>query len=237
MKKILFLNDGDHFAKGAFEFIKMLRETEPLFVKGMFFTPVDMEEVIPISFMPIAAPLVKLKENELLTVHKTRKRFVSECASHGIKQQVHEYEGCWDRDLFVKESRFADLVVISEELFFLDSMNAQPGYFMEEMLRSSECAVMVIPEKFSTLDRLAVAYDGSREAMFALKQFVNLFPDFTNLPAELVHVKNVKEEELPDRELLQEYSSCHFDSLYAKRLHFEADKYFSAWLEDKKTFY
>lgn len=37
MKKILLLCDGDNFPKGAFRFIKNIREEEPVLVKGLFF--------------------------------------------------------------------------------------------------------------------------------------------------------------------------------------------------------
>jgi hypothetical protein len=106
---------------------------------------------------------------------------------------------------------------------------------MGETLRISECPVIVVPENFESVDRLAIAYDGGKEAMFALKQFAYLFPDFSDLPADFVHVKDEAGDEIPDRELLQEYASSHFDALFASKLHFEAKKYFPAWLENRKN--
>ena len=235
MKKILFLCDGDNFPKGAFRFIKQIRENEIVLAKGLFFTAVDAEQMVSISFMPIAEPFVKLKEQEKMLVLKSQEKFSEECESHGIKYQIYPDTGEWDRDLFTNESRFADLVVMSEELFCLDALRAQPNYFMEETLRSSECPVVVVPENFQKIDRLAVAYDGGKEGMFALKQFVYLFPDYVDLPADFVHFKNVADDGIPDRELLQEYTSTHFESLYASKLHFDPKKYFSSWLENKKN--
>jgi hypothetical protein len=235
MKKILFLCDGDNFPQGAFRLIQQISENETITVKGMFLTPVDIEQMIPIGFMPVSEPYVKLKENEKLLIQKSREKFKKECDKYGIKYHIHPYDGSWDRNLFVKESRFADLVVISEELFCLDALNIQPNYFMEETLRSSECPVMVVPERFKEIERLAVAYDGGKEAMFALKQFVYLFPDYMELPAEFVHIKNESGTEIPDQALLKEYTKTHFESLNASRLQFDPKKYFSAWLEDKKN--
>jgi hypothetical protein len=235
MKKILFLCDGDNFPKGAFRFIQQIRENEAVFAKGLFFTSIDVEQLIPIGFMPVSEPYVKLKEGEKILVKKSQDNFSKECEAHGIKYQVHPHKESWDKDLFIKESRFADLVVISEELFCRDVLDLQPNYFMGETLRVSECPVVVVPENFQAIDRLAIAYDGGKEGMFALKQFAYLFPDYTDLPAEFVHIKDDKADDIPDRELLQEYASSHFDALFASKLHFEAKKYFAEWLENKKN--
>ncbi|HEY4935290.1 MAG TPA: universal stress protein, partial [Puia sp.] len=221
MKKILFLCDGDNFPEGAFRFIRQIRGNESVVVKGLFFTPIDVEQMITIGFMPIEGPYAKLKEQEMLDVRKSREMFAKECEEHGIKYLVHEHEESWDRDLFIKESRFADFVVISEDLFCSDVLDLQPNYFMEEALRVSECPVLVVPEKFRDIERLAIAYDAGKESMSALKQFVNLFPDYTDLPAKFVHINNDNKEGIPDKELLHEYTSSHFDSLYASSLHFD----------------
>ncbi len=235
MKKILFLCDGDNFPQGAFRFIRQLRESEAVFAKGLFFTSIDTEQLIPIGFIPVSEPYVKLKEEEKIVLRKSQDRFSAECTLHGIKCQVHPYNGSWDKDLFIKESRFSDLVVISEELFCRDVLDVQPNYFMGETLRVSECPVVVVPEDFESVDRLAIAYDGGKEALFALKQFAYLFPNYTDLPADFVHIKDEKGDDIPDRELLQEYASSHFDSLFASKLHFDAKKHFPDWLENRKN--
>ncbi|HEY8733798.1 MAG TPA: universal stress protein [Puia sp.] len=235
MKKILFLCDGDRFPKGAFQLIRQIRENESVLVKGLFFTPVDTELMIPISFMPVAEPFVKLKEKELKLIRKSEEQFCKECENHGIKYKIHPHEGEWDRDHFVKESRFSDLVVVSEDLFCLDATNEQPSYILEEMLRASECPVMVVPEDFQRTDCLAVAYDGGKESMYALKQFVYLFPDLVDLPADFVHIKDVSTNDIPDEDLLLEYTFSHFESLYTSKLHFNPKKLFSSWLNDKKN--
>ena len=51
-----------------------------------------------------------------MLINKSQEHFSKECKSHGIKYQIHPYDGAWNLELFIKESRFADLVVISEEL-------------------------------------------------------------------------------------------------------------------------
>ena len=235
MKKILFACDGDHFPEGAFKFIKLLQSVEPVTLKGMFFTEIALQQLTSISYIPFAEPYIRLKEEEKLSVVKSRERFIEQCKSYGIRYKIEENDGGWDKDLFVKETRFADLAVISEQLFCKDILDEQPNSFMEEALRVSECPVMIIPETFSSIEHIVVAYDGKKESAFALKQFSNLFSQYDELPIEFVYVKDDETDEIPDMELLKEYSNAHFDAGNITKLNFHADKSFSKWLQDKKN--
>jgi len=235
MKKILFLCDGDNFPKGAFQFIKQLNGNERISVKGIFFNSVDYEQMISLAHIPIAEPFVKFKEDEKRLVLKSEQQFVEQCENFRIQYQIAEQKEGWDKEIFKNESRFADLVVISEELFCSDVLGEQPNFFMQEALHGAECPVLVVPEKFETPDRIVVAYDGKGESMFALKQFVYLLPNYSDLPTDFVYIKSESTGEIPNYDLLQEYARLHFDSLATSKLHFDAKKYFSTWLEEKKN--
>src|ERR1700687_4021093 len=123
MKKILFLCDGDHFSIGAFEFIKLLRRNESLVVKGLFFTPIDVAQLLPIGYISISEPYVKLKEHEKELVQKSQAYFIQECEAFGIKHLVHSYNTEWNKEILEKESRYSDLLIISEELFCCDALD------------------------------------------------------------------------------------------------------------------
>lgn len=235
MKKILFLCDGDHFSEGSFRLIKQMREQEPVFVKGFFFTPIDMDRLISISYVQTAEPFVELKEMERELIEKSKGKFIEQCESSRIKYHIQDKPEEWNKELFAKESRFADLVVLSEELFCLNISDNQPNLFMHEALRLAECPVLIIPENFKSIDRIAVAYDGGRESVFAIKQFSYLFPQCAELPAEFVYVKENGSGGIPDADLLEEYSRLHFNSVGVSRLHFDEKKYFNSWLEEKKN--
>jgi nucleotide-binding universal stress UspA family protein len=234
MKKIAFVCDGGNFPNGAFEFLKMLNDAAPVSVRGIFFEPIDFQQLVSISYIPVAGPYVKLKEEERALVKKSREEFTKKCESAGISYTVDTGDQEWVADLFAKETRFADLAIVSEELFCSDFSDNQPNVFMQEALRMAECPVVLVPENFELVDRIVIAYDGKKESMFALKQFCYVLSELTGKLAEFVYVKDEESEEIPDMNLLKEYSRLHFDSLGVAKLHFDAHKYFSSWAEDKK---
>ena len=235
MKKILLLCDGDNFPSGATRFIRYIRENEPLYVKGLFVNRIDVLEMIPNGFIPIAEPFIQFREEEKQMVQNSQEKFTEAFENSGIKHEIHPHQGDWDLGLFIKESRFADLVVISEELFCANAMETQPNYYMMEALRNSECPVVVVPENFRCVDRLAFAYDGGKESMHAIKQFVYLFPDLIDLPSDFVHIKNETADQIPEKELLAEYTFSHFEAQYTSKLHFDPKKYLTSWLGTKKN--
>jgi hypothetical protein len=235
MKKILFLCDGDNFSEASLEFIRQLSVHETVSVKGLFFTPIDIEQMVAISFVPIAEPYIRLKEQEKQLVEKSQQRFIQACEDAGLRYQVHSYTKEWNKEIIGQESRYADLVVLSGELFCRDVPDRQPNYFMEETLRLAECPVIVVPENFRAIERVTIAYDGKKESMFALRQFANLFPDLLELPTDIVHIKNDADDNIPEQDLLLEYTKAHFEAQYTSRLHFEPKKYFASWLDDKKN--
>src|ERR1700689_521415 len=100
MKKILFVCDGNNFSTGAMEFIKLLHNDEPVFVKGLFFTPIDFQQLLPISYIPIAAPFVKLKEKEKQVVLNSMNKFIEECETNNIKYIASDKNEEWDKNLF-----------------------------------------------------------------------------------------------------------------------------------------
>ncbi len=235
MKKVIFICDGNNFSNGSFEFLKMLNDIDSIFVKGIFFDPVDFMQLIALSYNPSAEPYVKLKENEKLMVRKSEEIFKERCKMAGIRYAIDEENEEWLADVFARETRFADLAVISEEIFASEISKLEPNTFMQEALRIAECPLILVPENFKTIDRVVVAYDGKKDSVFALKQFCNIMSQLTEMPTELVYVKDEDDNSVPESELLKEYARLHFESLGIAKLHFDAKKYFSTWSVEKKN--
>ena len=234
MKKVLVLCSEEKLALGSFRFIKQMAEHETIFVVGLFFTANDVQPMVHISYMPHATAFSKMKEKEIQSVDNAKQLFSYECEAVGIRYKIHPYKSGWDIDLFVKESRFADVVIISEEFFCMDESGFQPNFFMEQALRLSECPLVLVPESHRIVDRLTVAYDGSRESMFALKQFLYLFPYYAEHPADFITVTDDESLPVPEVNLFREYTGAHFQSMYASSLRFDPAKYLSAWVENRK---
>jgi hypothetical protein len=234
MKQVLFVGAGREFPKGAMRFLQWMQDQEPVHVLGLFFCPMDYEARASACQLPVQEPFDRLIASEKEAVQANKVLFARHCDERYIRHQVHEYAGEWDKRLLVKESRFADLIVLSGELFYSDIRLRQPNPLLQEALQGAECPVLVIPEDYVQCDHLFFAYDGSKESLFAIKQFAYLFPYMTELPAEMVYVRDEPVLAVPELEHLRQYTRAHFNCISFSKLQFKAAHYFSSWISEKK---
>src|SRR3954466_2556653 len=153
MKKVLFICDGRNFSKAAFDFIKSLNEAEAILVTGVFYLSVDFRILIPSSIYPDPDPLVASVEDESEQVKSTVELFKEDCIKNGIEYRLHETGKPWSVGDFVRETRFSDLMVLSEEMFFRNWGGDQPNHFMRQALRRAECPVIIIPECYTKIEK------------------------------------------------------------------------------------
>ena len=146
MKKIIFACDGKNFPKGAFEFIKELHQTEPVLLIGAFLHAMNFEEFIPAVFRIYTEPLDFILKKEAAEYEKNIALFEELCQRNGIEYKIHKESNTWHISDLEKETRYADIMVMSENLFCTDLNIPEPNAFMQQALRRSECPVWLIPE-------------------------------------------------------------------------------------------
>lgn len=226
MKKIVFASDGKNIPKGAFEFIKELNQEGPLLLAGAFLHAVNFEILLPGLFAMSPSPVMEFVEDEKLQYSNTVRQFREMCEKSQVEFTVHEESESWNIDDLAKETRFADLMVMSSELFCTDLNSNEPNTFMQEAIRRAECPVMVFPESYKAFNKLLIAYDGKSDSMFAIKEFCNLFPAYTSMPTKIIYAKNEDKDEMPDMVLLEEFAGRHFNNLDFEKKYFRGKDFF-----------
>lgn len=228
MKKILFVCDEDHYPHGGFEFIKHLHQQVPCVIKGLFFTAAaqDGELALPhpeaVSGHPAAAIQYKGAGPE---------RLINQCRNNGIQYYIVEKNHtAWQKAFWEQETRYADLLLFSQELLYADTAAAQPNARMQDLLRWATCPVIAVPEEVHPPEHLIVAYDGSDQSMQALKTFCNMFPGYKELPAQIVYIKDESDDSIPQLGLLTEYAHAHFKGVKILKLRWDSDKHFGTWI-------
>jgi nucleotide-binding universal stress UspA family protein len=231
MKKVLIAFDGTEFSEGAFEFARSLNELQPLLLTGLFIPQLSYANLWSYTGAmagDVYVPMIEPEEGGLL--QKNIDHFQELCIRNGISFRVHRDFNDFALPELRRETRFADLLIISSESFFNSITGAEPSDYMKEAIHESECAVIVIPEKCSFPLRNVIAYDGSASSVYALKQFAYLFPELSNNETLLVCSKNDDDTELPSEDYIEELASQHFKNLSLLKLKVNPRKYFNSWL-------
>lgn len=234
MKKILLAFDGKHFPANAFEFARMLNEKQPVLLTGIF-----LPEPIPSGVwsygygtdFPVYTP--SMEETDLMVIKRNVDKFISLCDENSIQNDVHSNFSNLVLPDLKKETRFADIILLSET--FYDYLQPNDKY-LKVAIEMTECPVMVIPEEFTFLSNNILAYDGSASSVFAIKQFAYLFPELASNETVLVTMdKDGEPDRLPDQHNIVELLTRHFPNLIMEKEEMDPRKYLSLWLEQKKN--
>jgi nucleotide-binding universal stress UspA family protein len=231
MKKIIIAFDGRHFPEGAMEMAAWLDQREKVLLAGVFLSPIDYREVIGYSGIGMGGPVVMppFEEDDRM-VQTVIARFEEHCQRQGLEYRVHKDTELFALQELIRETRFADLLMLSSELFYENIEKEQPNEYLRKTLHDSECPVMLVPERFRAPESLVMTYDGKASSVYAIRQFAYLFPELSELECLLVGADEEPDASLPQAQLIEELVSRHYPHLTIRHFAGEDREGFRQWL-------
>jgi len=228
MLKIIVAFDGLHFSEGAMKMVTWLRSRVPLMVTGVFISPVDYRELLGYSGMGMGAPVFTMPNTEdNIVVETTIRKFEEYCRKHHLECSTHKDTNLFALAELVRETRFADCLVISSELFYENIDREQPNEYLKRTLHESECPVLLVPENFMEPRSILLSYDGKASSVFAIKQFAYLFGECCSLGALLFHAEGA---DIPEKERIRELAARHYEPLSIEQLNSDDARELKHWL-------
>ncbi len=235
MKKILLAFNGHQFSDGAFEFVRRLNEQAPVLLTGLFLPQLTYaglwsyaSAMSGLSYIPqIDEDADKLQQNVEL--------FEKRCQANGIAYRVHQDYYDFALPELKKETRFADLLILSSEKFFNNFQQNDIDPAMSDALHMAECPVVVVPEVFNFPERNILAYDGGESSVYAIKMFTYLFPKLCANETLLVYSDQHADPELPSEVYIEELAAQHFPNLELSKVSIHPDKYFTEWMAQSRN--
>ena len=235
MKKIILAFEGTKFSEGAFEFARRLNEIQPVLLVGVFLPQTELANLWTYAdgvggmFIPMH------DDTETEDLQKNIERFEKLCLGNSIDFRVHKDYNEFALPELKKESRFADLLILGSEVFYENSETRWPGEYFEDALHEMSCPVLLVPEKYDFPKSVVLAYDGSDDSLFAMKQFALLFPELTDMKTLLVFADDDVKEDFPDKIQMEELVARHYSDLTLLKLNLDPGKYFSTWMSEKTS--
>jgi len=229
MKKVLLVFDGNHFSKGAFEFLKNMNKNEPVMAIGLFLPAVDYSELL-YSLGGLTGPIYASSiQNDPTVTLKNIKHFESICQQNGIRYRVHANPKKHVIAQLREETRFSDLLILSDELLYSNlDVELQEDY-EENILHKAECPVLLISETYYEPKTIIMAYDGRESSIYAIKQFLCLFPEYQELKGVLAYI-NTGAGSVPEKANIEEYIKCHFKENSLLKLKIKDSERFEEWV-------
>ena len=234
MRKILIAFDGTHFSESALQFALKLNEKSPILLIGAFIPQVNIGNLWNFSAANSSGEITAwVKEGTAEEIQNNILCFESFCVGQAIEYRLHKDYANYPLSELKKETRFADLLILSSETFYAD-MGSEPNDYLKEMIHESECPVIIIPNVFEFPSCNVLTYDGSASSAFAIKQFAYLLPELINNATTLVYATENIIEPFPDEVNIEEMVARHFADLDLFRFGPFPKKYLSAWLIEKR---
>lgn len=144
--------------------------------------------------------------------------FKDYCEKRGIEYDVLCEEGTPAKEM-IRQSRFADLLIADAEICFNENYEGRPTAFEREILKKAECPVIIAPEHFNRIDEIIFSYDGSRSAIYAMKQLDYIFPELRWTKIILLEVAKVSDSCLTEMEQIKEWLCQRYDNINIEILH------------------
>jgi len=218
MEKILFISDAVAMSRECLDFSCYLGNLTHSKVTGVFLENQELElrSSEAIQEMAVCAPVpgTPLDVQKQLYRDQNISLFESICESNGVNCAIHKNVGMPVAEV-LKESRYADLLVIDAATSFSWKPESTPTAFVKEILEKSECPVIIAPSSFDGIDEVIFTYNGSSSSMFAMKQFAHLFPALSHCRVTVLSITESGGQIKGDKAKLEEWLAVHYDNAKA----------------------
>lgn len=230
MKKIIIPFEGTAYRPELPEFARLLNSRSRILLTAAFVPELDYAHLVATAggMTELACLRSEIDEEELIA--RNRARFRRFCEENEVDYTVREEHSEFALAAIRRETRFADLLLLSSAHFFETIGDKQPNAFMRELLHESECPTMLLPDHPRLPGELVFAYDGSASATHAIRQFAYLFPEFTRLKTTLVYLYDKDDSEIPEESFIRELGGRHFKQFRMLRLNRRTDDFYDTWI-------
>ncbi|MEN9449301.1 MAG: hypothetical protein RJA25_2591 [Bacteroidota bacterium] len=217
MKKIIVTIDAIAFNDNALKYALSIAKQSGGMVLGVFLH--DLSYVY--ADLPGIFDLVPVEYNHIIEKqHEDSKKIIESmrlfndvCNEYNVKHKAHVYDGTGIVDFLIKESVFADLLVLDEQMSFAAHQAGHIPPFVSDILEEAFCPVLVIPGKYVDVENVFLCYDGSPSSVKAIKMYSYLFPEWNNKNTTLVSFNSTASTHLTNSQNIKDLLNQRFQNL------------------------
>jgi len=191
MEKILFVTDATQLNTVALDFAAYLCKLPKAKLVGIFLQNSVGEET---------------------ACNENIQHFMSVCESSEISCSVLRKHGIPHSEV-IRESLYADCMLLDAETSFVSGREDIPTDFVKKVLAGAQCPVIITPVAFEGIESLAFTYDGQAASISAIKQFTYLFPEYREIPVEVISVNIESLANPDDRYRFKEWLHMHYTKI------------------------
>jgi len=223
MQKIVLAIDALNINTKALDFACFLANLTHSGLTGIFLentlSEAPVKEICHTSNAMIKTGDISRDELKSVCCEQNLNAVKEACEKRNVGYTIRRCRGIPSREV-IKKSRFADLMIVDSETSFLPRYEGAPTKFVKDILESAECPVIIVPDNFEKIDKIIFTYDGSKSAVFAIKQFTYTLPQFCNKPAKVIEInEQPHDDSIKEKYELKEWLKAHYSNSEFSVLH------------------
>jgi len=147
--------------------------------------------------------------------------FCNRCLHDDARHSVQHVKGNPLHEM-IKESLYADVIIADGNTSF-NERDGWPSTFVGDLLENAKCPVIISPFDFDEINEVVFAYDGTDSSVFAMKQFIYLFPELSDVKITLLQVLKDEDADITEKDKLKQLLMMHYSAVHYDTLHGNAD--------------
>jgi len=215
MKKFIVAIDGLKYSQSATDYAVYLAKQACAHLVGVFlddftYHSYKIYELVNEEEESIVKQRIELENRDEARRNRATEYFEHACRKAGLDHTIHHDRNIALKEL-VHESIYADLLIIDWKETLTHYEESAPTRFIRDLLSNVQCPVFVVPRRFAAPDKLIMLYNGSPNAVYAVRMFSYTLSPLNNLATEVVTAKDEESTlHMPDNHLMKEFMKRHY---------------------------
>ncbi len=213
MKKVISIFDGLKFSNSTLQYSIQLAKQMNAHLVGIFLDDLTYHSYKVYDAVIQDAATIKdlniLDEKDQSKRRQAKEKFENACQHAKLEYSIHVDKKIAYQAL-IHETIYADICIIDFNETFNRYKESLPTGFIRDLLSHTQCPVLLVPKKYTPIEKYLLLYDGEPSSVYAIKQFSYLFHTLKHLPCEVLTIKESGNLHLPDNKLMKEFMKRHF---------------------------
>jgi hypothetical protein len=215
MRKILLATNAHQVKASAVDFGCYIANLTRSPLTGVF-----LEKKNKVAEILIAAGEEEYESTNAENAVSNTNLFCNRCLRNDARHSVHYVYGNPLTET-IKESLYADVILADGNTSFNED-DGWPSQFIKDLLEDAKCPVIITPFDFDEINEVVFAYDGTDSSIFAMKQFIYLFPELNDIKITLLQVLK-DDDDITEKKRLREFLMMYFDAVHYDTLYGDAE--------------
>lgn len=155
---------------------------------------------------PLRGENIAAENSEIISATIQTFKDVSDLA--GLSYTIDERND-YSLDELLELTAFSDLLLADAKSNFYE-------YLLSDLLTDSHCPVLLTKQTLEAPGKLVLAYDGSVSSIYAMRMFTYLFPQWKDVPLQVVYVSDHDITTLPEEKQVIPWLSLHYSTVETK---------------------